>query len=114
MKQTKQQKIDELEVELVETKKSVKKAENLLYTIKQEIWGTSSYNHEVEEILDEVRALSERTIKASSKRDVMVDLLREENIRYWTLIRSLTGDKTLEKEMERTGRVHDGLGNIIN
>lgn len=113
-KQTKQQKIEHLGQSLLEESQKRNRMEQMLYTIKAELWGSNSHTHALEDILEEIKIRNKNASDVAFKRDMLVEMLREENLRYWTLIRSLTGDKTLEKEIERTGRVHDGFGNIIN
>ena len=96
-KQTKQQLLAELE----EKQKEIKRLENILYSIKLELWDSASYQYKVEDIIPEIKSLANKEGIAIERRNTTIEILKDENYRYWMLIRSLSGDKTLEKEFER-------------
>lgn len=101
MKKTKQHIIEHLEQSLSESQESVKKMEKVIYAVKAELWGSGSYKYDFDDILVEVKKIVESGERDITHREAELELLKIENIRYWNLIRSLTGDKTLEKDLER-------------
>lgn len=106
MKKTKQQIIDDLQSESEALKKTLKTAENLLYKIKVELWEEDSYKYNDADILREVMRINASSQSDRGYRNSELELLRAENNRFWLLIRSLSGDKTLEKELEMNSEEH--------
>ena len=100
MKKTKQQEIDELRQELSECSKEKNRYDNILSDLKNLLFEKDAYNHKFSDIYPEVVILFRFQHSNDIRDDVVTRQLREQNDKFWLLIRSLSGDNTLEKEMD--------------
>ncbi len=114
MKKTKQQEIEELKGQLSECREENTRNEKRLFELKSVLFQ-NSFNHKFDDIYPAVRDLIEFRERRREETNVTIEILREQTRRYWRLIRSLSGDQTLQKEIESRNMDHklgDVCGNI--
>jgi len=107
-KQSDKKIIKNLNSDLASKDETISILKNTIASVKRIFWGSGSYNYADTDIVGEIQELINYRKTHEGSIDRTMSIIEEENMRLWYLIRSITGDKTLNNEVSNHVDYRDG------